>query len=455
MNLSEQPLAGPSVHKPVPQQMPSASGRTQAELEPSAGFSDIVEFIAELENNQSSEPNEIDQVQNVITSGIVPAGAYMAKGEFFEFTGDVETVAPEMAASSQAPMNLVAQSFDPQEIGLETVGPTESVATVVANYVDDGKGLDITPQSPHQPEVESIPVSDTNVLSTQMGEIDPALGLGVQNTRDAQVADGTWPMVRSAGDATERSSVPIPRDDPRPLVLGRSLPTDVRENDAEGSDQVNGGSQSGHESRAERIADSPLQKPKFLATQPVQLVATTSLVNQPHSQLVEHDTGLPGEQDTGSLAAHRDRPGLTSVGQTETRASPQMPLGPQGRNMQNVRDALANLRPDGSVEIALDPPELGRIRLAMSGHEHQMSVVITVDRPEVLDVIRRQIDLLKTELTAQGFTQFDFDFQRNDRESTGPMTLDAEFSGTDETDMHVNGHEQIIRLPNGRMDIRI
>lgn len=64
----------------------------------------------------------------------------------------------------------------------------------------------------------------------------------------------------------------------------------------------------------------------------------------------------------------------------------------------------------GTVEISLSPEELGRVRLRLHPSEGGLSVTITADRPETLDLMRRNIDLLAREFLEIGYqgTRFDF-----------------------------------------------
>lgn len=64
----------------------------------------------------------------------------------------------------------------------------------------------------------------------------------------------------------------------------------------------------------------------------------------------------------------------------------------------------------GTIELSLSPEELGRVRLRLHPSEAGLSVTITADRPETLDLMRRNIDLLAREFVQIGYegTQFDF-----------------------------------------------
>ena len=64
----------------------------------------------------------------------------------------------------------------------------------------------------------------------------------------------------------------------------------------------------------------------------------------------------------------------------------------------------------GEIEIALDPEELGKVRLTLTPHDTRVAVSVMVERPETLDLIRRHIDALTNDLRQQGYSQVAFDF---------------------------------------------
>lgn len=88
-------------------------------------------------------------------------------------------------------------------------------------------------------------------------------------------------------------------------------------------------------------------------------------------------------------------------------ASPNAPTHAAGQShaplaTQVVR-AVADLHPDGgTVELTLDPPELGRLRLSMSDGPGPIQLSITVDRPETADLLRRHLDQLQQEFLRAG-----------------------------------------------------
>jgi hypothetical protein len=73
-----------------------------------------------------------------------------------------------------------------------------------------------------------------------------------------------------------------------------------------------------------------------------------------------------------------------------------------------MRERMAPLRPGGPAalrtEIELAPAELGRLRIALHASEAGLQVAITADRPETLDLVRRQLEGFQRGLASEGVT---------------------------------------------------
>ena len=63
----------------------------------------------------------------------------------------------------------------------------------------------------------------------------------------------------------------------------------------------------------------------------------------------------------------------------------------------------------GTVELALDPEELGRVKLHLEFSGGTMTVQVTAERPDTADLIRRHLDILVDEARKAGFTDLTFD----------------------------------------------
>lgn len=69
---------------------------------------------------------------------------------------------------------------------------------------------------------------------------------------------------------------------------------------------------------------------------------------------------------------------------------------------QQIRDA-----PDGTTEIRLDPPELGRVRFVVAASDAGVQLVIHAAQPDTADLLRRHLDLLTAELRQAGYASVD------------------------------------------------
>ncbi len=76
---------------------------------------------------------------------------------------------------------------------------------------------------------------------------------------------------------------------------------------------------------------------------------------------------------------------------------------------RQMADALQSM-PNRPVEIALNPEELGRVRLAMSASDAGLTVTILTERPETMDLMRRHIASLETAFQEIGYDNVNFSF---------------------------------------------
>jgi flagellar hook-length control protein FliK len=71
---------------------------------------------------------------------------------------------------------------------------------------------------------------------------------------------------------------------------------------------------------------------------------------------------------------------------------------------QQIAVALADPArdPNAPLELALDPPELGRVRLQITELAGIMTLTIHAERPETAELMRRHIELLSQEFAQAG-----------------------------------------------------
>jgi len=117
----------------------------------------------------------------------------------------------------------------------------------------------------------------------------------------------------------------------------------------------------------------------------------------------------------------------------ETRQSPPPALAPasvapagQAERAQAVAAQIAaaasSLPGQTRIEVQLDPPELGRVEIAIDIADQGLRAAVTAERGQTGDLLRRYGDILFQNLQEAGFTEIDLRFAdgRNARGGQGP-----------------------------------
>jgi len=145
---------------------------------------------------------------------------------------------------------------------------------------------------------------------------------------------------------------------------------------------------------------------------------------------------LPTSSDPVALAPLgddvADLPVFTAPGQStvpSSAAAPALPSGPAPKVAAQIVAAVLQ-SPSGTTEIALNPKELGRVRIALTPAEAGLSVTILAERPETADLMRRNIDVLAREFLDMGHENLTFSFSdhsdgadQNSQDSPNPAPL--------------------------------
>lgn len=77
--------------------------------------------------------------------------------------------------------------------------------------------------------------------------------------------------------------------------------------------------------------------------------------------------------------------------------------------LRQVAEGMARLS-EGTIDIRLSPDELGHVRMQLVASETGMTVHVSADRPETLDLLRRHIDQLERDLADAGYESASFSF---------------------------------------------
>ena len=65
------------------------------------------------------------------------------------------------------------------------------------------------------------------------------------------------------------------------------------------------------------------------------------------------------------------------------------------------------------IEVSLSPDELGKVRMTFAATDGALSLFLVADRPQTLDLMRRNIDQLAQEFRDLGYQNLNFSFAQN------------------------------------------
>lgn len=166
---------------------------------------------------------------------------------------------------------------------------------------------------------------------------------------------------------------------------------------------------------------------------------------------MKREQGVSLDPATGlkSLETSESRPHTPAVARAETAAA--RPI------VNQVIQMIARANLDGMIEVRLQPEELGRVRLAMTQIDAGVTVHITAERQETLELLRRNIDILESDLRGQGFDNASFTFGQ-DGASMSRRDEDEAYDGSEALTtpkLQVNVISEPLIGDDGRLDIRL
>jgi hypothetical protein len=170
---------------------------------------------------------------------------------------------------------------------------------------------------------------------------------------------------------------------------------------------------------------APAHIPATLGAFP-QLPMTPAPLPEALGRIIASDSALRGSSEAlGTTAIFGSQPSA-SLGGTSPVAAQTAPTLPAVQVAQAIAVATAD-----RFEISLSPEELGRVRIQLQPSEAGVQVLILTERPETLELLRKNIGLLGRELSDLGFDDLTFQFGQQDKNDgqkseTPHMTLMSE-----------------------------
>ncbi len=145
---------------------------------------------------------------------------------------------------------------------------------------------------------------------------------------------------------------------------------------------------------------TPPQTPVFVSgpvANDTGLVESLTLVSETAAQPVSNAFAVSSDVGTTARSAPQITPNSTIA-------------------LRQVTDAMVAAN-DQNIELTLDPPELGRVRMSMSEQNGSLTVVIESDQTSTQNLIRKNQDLLRQDLLALGYSGISFEFDQGGQDN--------------------------------------
>lgn len=340
---------------------------------------------------------------------------------------------PQTASMSlpASPAGLMAAPVAPRPVAAMTMGLVQMPVPPVPIEREAVLSPDPTPdirivRAPDGPEMPALPVDpvDRIVIPVALRSID---------------ATGPVTVLPHSADL----AVPVPPA----AVPGLSIPTSPGR-DFRGADRnvpPDPGSKTD-----DRTATATPVRPDLRAFPPPQPAAQPLPAPFSMAEPAVPPADTPGHDPliaTADRVLGDTRPAAVPLRPADATRSPAPPAN-------QIAQAIMTAR-DGRVSLALDPEELGRVRLVMQPDNDTLRIHILAERPETLDMLRRNIADLASELRQAGLGQASFTFAGSGREGGSPFPGNP---GADPLpdDAPVGTVTRIIRLgPATGLDLRL
>lgn len=189
--------------------------------------------------------------------------------------------------------------------------------------------------------------------------------------------------------------------------------------------------------------------------------------NVPMVDLPRNTTGLLPEV---AMSEHRSLTSVSELIVEETTIGPRPTEGP-GTASLPAPAAQASVKPvvmqivqlasqlgQQAVEISLNPEELGKLRLSLTSVEGALTLSISADRSDTLDLLRRHADDLGRQFSDLGYDDIEFQFHggKNDAQSSQPETLtDEEIRAVAKNEHALEPPARVLTVTQTGLDLRL
>ena|GEM_PF-4162600 len=337
----------------------------------------------------------------------------------------VDAVAPQPSAQAEARPEGGASAIGSSDVivapGVAAISDTaESLADTSPSLApvpieSSARGLSAKGNSAWSGASEGWPTAPS--LASPLGHVEQNARVGVNEQAPAMAGD-ILPASRQAWNAPagpDRSGARITdRAKPAPAlpdVLLRRDEDPGQQSATPGGERGSGPAAEGRsETRWGEPPPAPAQRPERHAPV-VPAIGREGAMAGAFAVGAERDAVSGGDQDADIADRFAADLPLSDTRSTVIHTQVSTTAGPElARGVVVQLAAIISTARERSVELKLHPEELGRVSMTLLQDGGALTVALTAERGETLELMRRHIDLLGDELRRLGYASVDFTF---------------------------------------------
>ena len=284
------------------------------------------------------------------------------------------------------------ESLNTEALLTKDVSAKTHIAVNPAGEADAAKAPTLAQTASQSAEVSKVTVAKASapvvkeVVTNRAGVAKAAAGVHSNTVSAENKSQAAAPVAQLSGALSAQDGIVF---DGVPPVEEDALPKDLTKKDLLGA-------------RAAAAA-----KPTAQNTNNIAAGASAQTAISPLSESVsEFGSQLFTQESAASAKIVNLQPSqiATSVAQTSSAAA-------ASTASAQLVAAIRTEPKSGDIELRLDPPELGRVRINLSVETADaVKAVLTVERPETLEHLRRNMNQFTEDLRAAGFESIDVEF---------------------------------------------
>lgn len=413
---------------------PSALTRFDEDSETTAPGTLLPSITSETTAGSAATPDPTTAHDEPGQADLAPTRTGTAQASAEDTTTDTRAASPQRTPEPEAPRADTSTALLGTATSQPRAAPIEGTAAPGSGATDT-ETPGASPTALRAPDNRSATTDDT--LSVSVSRSDPGSVPGAKTGLDAKGGADT------TATATDRTSAPqtsqdLPKSAPLPAAVTQSGPpaTNPRIVVSQSAPaatilataaQPDSGKpdDAGRQTRDAWAFDPPA--PERIAGAPAhgwtanahaaQAARLTDRMSAAAWTVALAQSNAERETQIGLFATDELAFSTTGALQSASVSGATAPATAMPSIAQQIAAALVDPRNDrsGPIDVALDPPELGRVRLSVTEVNGAIMLSITADRPETADLMRRHVALLMEEFARSGLDAPSVDISGGDR----------------------------------------